>query len=526
MRAIWFTLVPMLAVAALVLWGGERMARRTTEDRIPADRNRLFDFTASFREELDRLDGLYLQHLYELAIYSRGRNPADVAKRCENTIGVRKLHLFGPEGREPEIEGTPPPVGEASKIPQILTEAETGRVAPTKAVILPKEMFEGATPASGWLKGPDPSHRVYWLRNDSSQLFVFVIDQGELGTCLKDHFATWMKVPFSPLREAGELVSIQGPGGEPWMEAPAAAQAGPAALVLPHRTGLGEWEVLAWDKLKIRSKHDPTVLASAACIAFVLSLAGIYLHAQQKRALRLAEERVSFVNRVSHELGTPLTNILLNLDLARRALEERPAESRRRLSLVNEEVQRLGRLVSNVLTFSRRDRQTLELRSIACMPDEVVEGILAQFQPSLDRRKVQVEWQRGAAGQTRLDPDAFSQIAANLISNVEKYASSGGWLGIETSMLGEKLYLRVSDRGPGIPAEFKQRVFEPFERVHRGVSEGASGTGLGLSIARDLARRMGGELLLVPSDEGCRFELMLPAPPALSVLPQDNSSVA
>ncbi|QJE97193.1 sensor histidine kinase [Luteolibacter luteus] len=526
MKAVWFTLVPMLAVAVLMLWGGERMARRTTEERVPADRGRLFDFTASFREELDRLDALYLQHLDELAAYAFRRSANQLSPHCENTVGIRKLLVFGPEGKRYEADGKKPAIGESSRIPQVLTESEAGRVSPKRAVVIPKEILEGNTPGKGWLAGPDSSHRVYWFRSSELYLVAFVIDQEELDRCLEAHCSTWMKVPFSPLSEAGELVSIQGPSGRPWLEAPPETQAGPAALVLPHRTNLGEWEVLAWDKLKIRSQHDPTVLASAACIAFVLSLAGIYLHAQQKRALRLAEERVSFVNRVSHELGTPLTNILLNLDLARRALEDRPAESRRRLSLVHEEVQRLGRLVSNVLTFSRGERRTLELRSIACTPDEVVEGILAQFQPSLDRRQVRVEWQRGASERTRLDPDALSQIVGNLINNVEKYASSGGWMGIETSMLGEQLHLRVSDRGPGIPADQSERVFEAFERVHRGVSEGASGTGLGLAIARDLARRMGGDLLLVSSDKGCRFELVLPATPALSVITQDNSSVA
>jgi signal transduction histidine kinase len=294
--------------------------------------------------------------------------------------------------------------------------------------------------------------------------------------------------------------------------------------VIPHRNGLGEWQVLAWDRLKTRMVHDSATLAVACALAGVLVPTGILLLSQQRRAIRLAEERVSFVNRVSHELGTPLTNILLNLDLASRSMDIRPSESRRRLGLVHEEVQRLGRLVSNVLTFSRGERKTLELRIAPCVPDEVVEGVLEQFMPSLDRRKVSVDWQRGAAVNTRLDPDALAQITGNLISNVEKYASNGGWLGIETKMEQDRLRLRVSDHGPGIPTAQRERIFEAFERVHRGVSEGSSGTGLGLAIARDLARRMGGDLVLVASAQGAAFELDLPAPPHLVVLP--NESVA
>ncbi len=154
----------------------------------------------------------------------------------------------------------------------------------------------------------------------------------------------------------------------------------------------------------------------------------------------------------------------------------------------------------------------------------MVEGVLSQFQPSLERRKVNVEWQRGASSGTRLDPDALAQITGNLISNVEKYASAGGWLGLETTMENNRFQLRVRDRGPGIPPRQKERIFEAFERVHRGVSEGSSGTGLGLSIARDLARRMGGDLILDSSENGAVFKLDLPAPPHLAVVADEPAA--
>ena len=159
---------------------------------------------------------------------------------------------------------------------------------------------------------------------------------------------------------------------------------------------------------------------------------------------------------------------------------------------------------------------------MACVPDQVIERVLAQFQPSLDRRKVRVEWDRAAGASTRLDPDALAQIVGNLISNVEKYASAGGKLGIESGMKNGRLRIRVSDCGPGIPARQRQRVFEAFERVHRGVSEGSSGTGLGLAIARDLARRMQGDLVLLPTPAGATFEIDIPAPAHLSVVTNED----
>ncbi len=523
MRPFWTTLLPMLVVAALVLWGGERLARRAHEERVPADRGRLFDFAGAMRGELDRLDALYAAHLNEIAVDSDWLKPRSLAKRCENLMGLRTCQIFANGQRVQDVEGTKPPVGSLLKIPQVLVEGEEGRIAPRQAVILPKELLTATTRGSGWLPGPDASYRIYWWR-DGVRVVSFTIDQEELKQCLRKHFATWSHMPFSPLQQAGEFVAVEGPDGAEWLASAKDERTGPAALVIPHRNSLGEWQGLAWDKLKVTAAHDSATLVISGSIAAMLLMTGILLRNQQARALRLAEERVSFVNRVSHELGTPLTNILLNLDLTSRALEGRPAEARRRLDLVNEEVQRLGRLVSNVLTFSRGERKTLELRSAPCIPDEVIAGVLAQFQPSLDRRKVTVEWQRGAGDSVRLDPDALAQIAGNLISNVEKYASTGAWLGIETNMTADRLRLRISDRGPGIPSQQREKIFEAFERVHRGVNEGSSGTGLGLAIARDLARRMQGELLLVHGGNGACFELDLPLPPRLVVLDQPKES--
>lgn len=524
MRGSWLTFTPLLAAAALALWGGERLARREVETRTPADRERLHDFSAALREELDWLDDAYRGHLRRIATEAPYVSAERTSSACTGLVGVRECHLFL-RGNKAAISKSSQARPAGERLPEIEAKGRKRPLNPDLAVILPESLFEvERTGDSGIIEAPGGVFQVRWVRPDADHLVAFIIDDPALQHATRSHLEAWLTAPFAPLRESGELVSLTGPGNVPLVTLPAGTDAGPAALVMPHRTRLGEWQVQAWDRRHVAVTRDSATLILACGIATALLLLGAFLFLQQRRALRLAEERVSFVNRVSHELGSPLTNILLNLDLSLRALDERPAESRRRLSLVNEEVQRLARLVSNVLTFSRGERKTLELRPAACIPDEVVEGVLAQFQPSLERRKVTVEWQRGASSGTRLDPDALAQITGNLISNVEKYASTGGWLGLETTMANNRFRLRVRDRGPGIPPRQKERIFEAFERVHRGVSEGSSGTGLGLSIARDLARRMGGDLLLEPSENGAAFELDLPAPPHLAVVADESAA--
>ena len=128
MRPLWTTLVPMLAVAALVLWGGERLARRTTEARVPADRARLFDFAEAMRGELDRLDSIYAGHLSAIARSAPYLDHERLRKRCENLVGVRTCYRFVSARKEIEVEGMRPPIGEGGKVPRLVAEGSEDRL--------------------------------------------------------------------------------------------------------------------------------------------------------------------------------------------------------------------------------------------------------------------------------------------------------------------------------------------------------------------------------------------------------------
>jgi signal transduction histidine kinase len=274
---------------------------------------------------------------------------------------------------------------------------------------------------------------------------------------------------------------------------------------------MGTFWVRAWDHLETRREYDLPTLTVAGLMALSLVVVAWMIMRSQVRAWKDAEERVSFANRVSHELGTPLTNMTLNLDLAARSLRSDPEKAGQRLEKVREEVARLARLVGNVLTRTRKEQGLLQGSPSANVPDELIGDVLSQFQPALERREIEADFKKGAATRILVDPDAFSQIVWNLISNVEKHAATGGWLGIESAIKEDELTISVSDWGPGISEEDRGRIFTAFERVHAKVTEGTSGTGLGLSISLDLARMMGGSLELLSGDEGAHFQLTIPA---------------
>jgi signal transduction histidine kinase len=244
-------------------------------------------------------------------------------------------------------------------------------------------------------------------------------------------------------------------------------------------------------------------------LTLVVLLILFYVFRELTRTMREASQRVNFVNQVSHELKTPLTNIRMYAELLQQDLEENES-AHNRLNVVVEETQRLSRLIGNVLGFARGQRKALTLRPETGILDRCVEEVLNSFLPNMKQLGIHVETDLNAPGLFSFDPDAVAQIIGNLLNNVEKYAADGGYLRVTTRTEGDSVLLDVCDQGPGIPGRMKQRIFKPFFRIHSDLTEGVSGTGIGLSISRDLARLHGGELTLEPSERGSCFRLRLP----------------
>ena len=272
--------------------------------------------------------------------------------------------------------------------------------------------------------------------------------------------------------------------------------------------------------------HAPaSVFGSAAAGGFLLNLAAAlavlgaaviglsyYFYREQSRDMNEAAQRVSFVNQVSHELKTPLTDIRMYAELLEKDVDEPSERLRRHLGVIVSESQRLSRLIGNVLTFSRKQREALELRRNPGVVDDVLRGVLDHFRPALDAKQIEVEFKPGAGESVSMDADAVEQIVGNLISNVEKYGAEGKHMEISSRRDGDTVAIAVADLGPGLPSRERQRIFEPFYRVGNALTEGVSGTGMGLAISRDLARLHGGDLELVPSERGACFRVTLDCP--------------
>jgi signal transduction histidine kinase len=262
--------------------------------------------------------------------------------------------------------------------------------------------------------------------------------------------------------------------------------------------------------------------AGVGLLAVILGGCAWLIWRARGREMRVAQQRVSFVNHVSHELKTPLTNIRMYADLLAETLTDddgEPLDPRdpraRHLGVIVRESDRLSRLIRNVLNFARSQEDRLEVALRPGRLGDTVRATVEAHAESLRAQGFEVELVLEGDGVRSFDPDVVEQVLTNLISNVEKYARSGQFLGIRLAFAdGELARVHVRDRGPGVAREHRERIFEPFWRASDRLSDGVAGTGIGLDIARRLARLHGGDLRLLPApaDGGSLFEFTLRAP--------------
>jgi signal transduction histidine kinase len=289
---------------------------------------------------------------------------------------------------------------------------------------------------------------------------------------------------------------------------------------IPASAPLSSWRFkffLAEDRFTALAGRSATfnLIAGLSAIGVVLLLLAGYFYRESSRELREAATRVNFVNQVSHELKTPLTNIRMYAELLAEQLHEGEAvdaaSARGRISIIVNECGRLSRLIGNVLTFAQQQRRQCALNPRPGRVDDTIQAVIQQFQPALHAQGVATTFVAGAGDIVNFDTDALEQILVNLFNNVEKYAVQGKRLDIASRQDGERTTILVSDAGPGISLVEQNRIFQPFYRISNRL-EGPAGAGIGLAIARGLTRLHKGDLRLVDSARGATFEIDLHTP--------------
>ncbi|MEM7204721.1 MAG: HAMP domain-containing sensor histidine kinase [Planctomycetota bacterium] len=253
--------------------------------------------------------------------------------------------------------------------------------------------------------------------------------------------------------------------------------------------------------------HTGLAVGWGALTVALLTLAWIL-----RATLALAERRARFTAAVTHELRTPLTTFQLYTELLRRDELIDSAQRASYLRTLEQESQRLGKLVDDVLAYARIERG----RSTEPTEDIELAEVLRDVTPLLRQRAAQAEmtWLSSGGDNARLRtrPQAIARILVALVDNACRYARGGGRVELQTLVDRDRVELRVRDWGPGIAAAEAREVFRPFARGAAATGNNQQpGLGLGLALARELAARLGGNLRLEPADSGgAVFALTLP----------------
>ncbi len=208
--------------------------------------------------------------------------------------------------------------------------------------------------------------------------------------------------------------------------------------------------------------------------------------------------RTAILRAVSHDLRTPLASIKASVtSLKQRDIEWPPEAEAEFLDTIDEETDRLNRLVSNLLDMSRIEAGAVAVRLRIVDVADVIAGTLAEVAVGQERIEVALP---DPPPLVRGDPVLLERVLSNLVANAVRHTPERSGVRIEAATVGADVHLRVIDRGPGVRPEDRDRLFAPFQR--RGDAQSDTGVGLGLAVVQGFVNAMGGRVDLEDTPGG------------------------
>ena len=250
------------------------------------------------------------------------------------------------------------------------------------------------------------------------------------------------------------------------------------------------------------------LLVGLLLLAGGLVAAAIFL---LRREVELARLRAEFVSNVSHELRTPLAQIRMFTETLLLGRVRSGEERERSLQIIDQEARRLSHLVSNILLFSRAERNGTRLNIAPTDLTPQIQEVLDGFRPLVAAKGVSISLEIGDELIAEVDRSAFRQIILNFLDNAVKYGPDGQMVTLGLREVDGYVRLWVDDEGPGVPQDRRDEVWKPFSRLDRERENATAGTGIGLSVVRELAAVHHGRAWVEDAPSGgARFVAELP----------------
>jgi signal transduction histidine kinase len=250
-------------------------------------------------------------------------------------------------------------------------------------------------------------------------------------------------------------------------------------------------------------------LAMAAVNARLYSEVQAYSHAMEEkvaqrtaelekanaRLLELDRLKSDFLSTVSHELRTPLTSIRSFSEILLRYDVDDVEKRKKFVGIINDEAERLTRMINDLLDLSKIEAGRLELTREALELDPVFTRAYGTTHPLCAEKEIHLICEiEPALPAVYAGADWLHQVLTNLLFNAVKFSHKGGTIRLSARKSGGFARISVADEGPGIPSDQLEQIFDRFHQVRDPQKANPLGTGLGLTISREIVEKLGGRI--------------------------------
>jgi len=264
-----------------------------------------------------------------------------------------------------------------------------------------------------------------------------------------------------------------------------------------------------------RSAGRRTLTIMIAVLAVIVMIGLFAIYQSARTIVDLSERRSQFVSSVTHELKTPLTNIRMYIEMLEQGIARDPEREQEYFHIVDSEGARLSRLINNVLELSKLEKQQ---RHIDLQPgtfDDVMEEVQSVMQEKLRQEDFVLRFEPHSMVPFQYDREVMIQVLINLIENSMKFGKTADKREITISTHidddEDRVQIRISDTGPGIPRNALKKVFNDFYRVDNSLTRTTRGTGIGLALVKKFVALMGGTVRAENNaGPGCTITISLP----------------
>lgn len=252
------------------------------------------------------------------------------------------------------------------------------------------------------------------------------------------------------------------------------------------------------------------LIVSLVATTFIGVVATLFVLYREAYLSRLQTE---FVNKVSHDLRTPLTSIRMFVETLQLGRLPDPVRQQEALGIIAEETSRLSVLIGRLLDWARMEsgKRLYDLKPER--PEVVVDAALAAFEPQLVLQPAEVS-RRIEPGlpEINVDRSALSEAILNLLQNAYKYTGPVKKIALSAWRQGPTVFLSVTDNGPGISPPEQKHIFDKFYRVKDPLDRSIEGSGLGLAIVKHIVDAHGGKITVSGEvGQGATFTIALPS---------------